>query len=147
FLLLSLAVSPLIALGAWGGLMRLRRMIGLFAAAYAAVHLWAWAREYAFDWPFLWDEVTLRLYLTIGFVGALLLLPLAATSLNALHRWLGPHRWRHVHTLISPTTIAAYIHWLLSRRFSRVELLVDGVVLVICVAWRIVGAVRRPAPA
>ena len=34
-----------------------RRMIGLFGAFYAAVHLFAWARQYGFDWPFLGEEI------------------------------------------------------------------------------------------
>lgn len=53
FLLLTLCVSPLRTLTQLHWLLRLRRMLGLFAFFYAALHLWTFAGlDHAFRaWP------------------------------------------------------------------------------------------------
>src|SRR5579872_984045 len=79
-LLVGLTLSPLARAAGWGWPLDIRRMVGLFAALYALVHLLVWGKDYGFDWSFLASEVALRAYLAVGFAGALLLVPLAATS-------------------------------------------------------------------
>jgi len=79
-LLLGLTLSPLARAARWTWPLDIRRMVGLFAALYAFVHLAVWCKDYGFDWGFLASEVVLRAYLAVGLAGALLLVPLAATS-------------------------------------------------------------------
>ncbi len=136
FLVLTVCISPLIRLTGLTGLGSFRRMIGLFGAFYAAVHLLAWARQYGFDWPFLGDELFLRRYLTIGGIGVVLLVPLAATSADVMHRALGPARWARLHALIYPAVLAAFIHFAMARGFLRLEVMVDTVLLALAVAFR-----------
>jgi sulfoxide reductase heme-binding subunit YedZ len=136
FLILGLCVSPLAALTGLSGLQRFRRMIGLFGAFYAALHLFAWARQYGYDWPFLLDEILLRLYLGVGAIAVLLLVPLAATSPGFMHRWLGAVLWRRLHALMYPTVLAAFLHYAMARGLSRLEVAADAVLLVLSFAWR-----------
>lgn len=145
FLVLSLAIGPLIAWSGWTWPVRLRRMIGLFGAAYAYLHLLAWMRQYAFDWGFLASEIGSRAWLALGFASVVLLLPLTATSLDAAHRILGPARWRRVHLLVYPALIAAWVHFLLSRRYAGAELAIEGAVIVIAIVSRARAARRANA--
>jgi sulfoxide reductase heme-binding subunit YedZ len=137
FLVLGMCISPFIGLTGAHSLHAFRRMIGLFGAFYAALHLFAWARQYGYDWPFLTDEVVLRLYLTIGFVAALLLVPLAMTSPSVMHSILGPARWRRLHLLMYPTVLAAFVHYAMVRGFHWLEVAADAVLLALSLAWRL----------
>ena len=136
FLVAALCISPLMGLTGWRVLGNFRRMIGLFGAFYAALHVLAWMREYGFDWPFLGGELLARRYLTIGGIAVLLLIPLVATSADAVHRALGPARWRRVHRLMYPAVIAAFVHYAMARGILRVEVLVDGVLIGTALAAR-----------
>jgi sulfoxide reductase heme-binding subunit YedZ len=116
-----------------------RRMFGLFGAFYAAVHLWAWARQYGFDWAFLGVELVSRIFLFLGLLSALAIAPLAATSINRAHAWLGPARWRRVHLLIYPAAVLGLVHQILSRRYSGLEAMAMGAVIVAAFIWRLIG--------
>ncbi len=144
FLIAGLCVSPLARLTGQPALTAFRRMIGLFGAFYAALHLFAWCREYGYDWRFLGSELVLRRYLTIGAVGAVLLVPLAGTSPGAMHRLLGVAPWRRLHSLIYPAVLAAFVHYAMARGL-RAEVMVDGLLLAVVFTLRLTP-VLRPAP-
>ena len=143
FLVAGLCVTPLARLASRPGFAAFRRMVGLFGAFYAALHLFAWCREYGYDWPFLGSELVLRRYLTIGAVAALLLVPLAATSPAVMHRLLGPAPWRRLHTLIYPAVLAAFVHYAMARGL-RAEVIIDGLLLAVVFTARL-APVARPA--
>ncbi len=145
FLIAGLCVTPLARFAGLSSLTAFRRMIGLFGAFYAALHLFAWCREYGYDWPFLGSELVLRRYLTIGAVGAFLLVPLAATSPGAMHRALGPAPWRRLHTLVYPAVLAAFVHYAMARGL-RAEVMVDGLLLAVVFTLRL-APMLRAAPA
>ncbi len=141
-LVIGLALTPLSLVGGLGPAIRLRRMIGLFAAFYAALHLVAWARDYGFAWGFLWDEIVARRYLTIGFIAALALLPLTATSARgAVHR-LGGRRWRWLHRLVHVAVLGGFVHTLMAGRLGFVDRIGYGSALAILLGWRLAGARR-----
>ncbi len=144
-LLLGLALSPLARAAGWAWPTDLRRMIGLFAAFYALVHLAVWAKDYGFDWRFLASEIVARPYLAVGTAGALLLVPLAATSTGGAVRQLGARIWRRLHWLVYPAATLAYIHFAMAGRFTRAETVMDGALLVGLLAIRIMRAGRRQA--
>jgi methionine sulfoxide reductase heme-binding subunit len=151
-LVVGLAVRPATALSGLGGLMRQRRTIGLLAAAYALLHLAAWATDYGFAWAFLGSELLTRPYLAVGAVAALLLVPLTATSTKAAVRRLGGRAWQRLHRLVYPAAIAAYVHFLLATAVvPGPEHLVDGALLGGLLVWRYVkrgslrGGTERPA--
>jgi sulfoxide reductase heme-binding subunit YedZ len=139
-LVLGLLIGPLRAVTGWTWPLALRRMIGLFTAFYAAVHVIAWTRQYGFDWPFLLEEVT-RPWLLIGAVAALALVPLAATSASVIHRWLGPVLWARIHRLVHAAVVLAVVHYAMARGFTRIEVAIDVMLIAGALAWR--AAARR----
>jgi sulfoxide reductase heme-binding subunit YedZ len=91
--------------------MRLRRMLGLFAFFYACLHLlaYAWLDQW-FDWNAIVDDVLERPFITVGMTAFLLLIPLAATSTNAMMRRLG-RRWQELHRLVYAIAVLAVLHY------------------------------------
>jgi methionine sulfoxide reductase heme-binding subunit len=144
FLIVSVCITPLVAMTGQAGLNSFRRMIGLFGAAYAGLHLFAWTREYGYDWPFLAAELIARQYLMVGGFAVALLIPLAATSPGLMHRALGDVAWRRLHGLTYPMVVAAFLHYALAGNARRPEVMVDGALLVWALAVR-VWRWRRPA--
>lgn len=119
-LLLSLAVTPIREMTPWKGLLRIRRRIGLAAFWYALLHVLAYLGLDLFiaagmsitgAIAGLWDDVVERIYITLGMIAVLALLPLAATSFNAAIRWLGPKAWTRLHLLVYPLAIIAVFHY------------------------------------
>lgn len=100
FLCITLAVTPLRRLTGWNWLIRLRRMLGLFSFFYVVLHfmtfLWF---DHFFDVGEMWRDVLKRPFITVGFIAFVLLIPLAATSTNAMVRRLGAKRWLWLHRL------------------------------------------------
>ena len=71
FLLLSLAVTPLRRIARFGQLVDVRRMIGVGAFCYGVAHLTLYIMDQMFDLIAVASEITLRVYLTIGFTALL----------------------------------------------------------------------------
>jgi sulfoxide reductase heme-binding subunit YedZ len=144
-LVVGFAITPLATLGGLTPLLSVRRMIGLFAAFYAAVHLAAWAKDFAFAWSFLVDEIVQRLYLAIGAVAALAMLILTATSGETMARRIGVERWRRLHGLVYVALVGALAHYVLARRAGFAELIGYGAALALLGGWRVARRVRsRP---
>jgi len=112
-LLVTLAVTPVRRLTGWNTLVRYRRMLGLFCFFYACLHFttYLWLDQY-FDLAAIVDDIVERPYITLGFTGFVLLLPLAATSTNAMVRRLGGKRWRQLHRLAYVAAGAVVLHYL-----------------------------------
>ncbi len=108
----TLAVTPLRWLTGWAWLIRLRRMLGLFCFFYAALHLLAFAGlDLWFDLRALGREIVRRPYITAGFCAFLLMLPLAATSSNAMIRRLGGRTWQRLHRLVYAVAALGLLHF------------------------------------
>jgi len=117
-LLITLAVTPLRRITGWNWLLRLRRMLGLFAFFYAVVHFASYiAFDHVFDVVEILKDVVKRPFITVGFTALLLLVPLAATSTNAMVRRLGARNWRALHRLVYPIAILGVLHfwWMVKR--------------------------------
>jgi sulfoxide reductase heme-binding subunit YedZ len=118
FLLITLAVTPLRRLSGWAWLGRLRRMFGLFVFFYACLHLssYLWFDQF-FDWPEILRDIAKRPFITAGFVAFVLLVPLAATSTNAMVRRLGGRRWQQLHRTVYAISLIALLHyaWMVKR--------------------------------
>lgn len=111
-LLATLAVTPLRKLTGLSTIMRVRRMIGLYAFFYVCVHLltYVWLDAY-FSLHYIWGDLAKRLYITAGFVGFCLMLPLAITSTNKMIRRLGAKRWQRLHQLVHAAALAGVLHF------------------------------------
>ena len=100
FLMATLAVTPLRRLTNWNWLVRLRRMLGLYAFFYVFLHftVFFWL-DHFFDLQEMWADIVKRPFITVGMATFVLLMPLAATSTNAMVRRLGGKRWQWLHRL------------------------------------------------
>jgi methionine sulfoxide reductase heme-binding subunit len=120
-LMASLAVTPLRRLTGWNEIIKLRRMLGLFAFFYATLHLLTWIVLVSFfDVPTMIEDVAMRPFITIGMAAYLILLALALTSTRASIRRLG-RRWAQLHSLVYVAAIGAVIHfwWLVKADITK----------------------------
>lgn len=112
FLMITLAVTPLRRLLNQPWLLRLRRMFGLYAFFYASLHFltYIWLDQF-FDVAEIVKDVIKRPFITFGFAAFVLLIPLAATSTNAMVKRLGARRWQWLHRLVYPVAALGVIHF------------------------------------
>ncbi len=154
FLLACLAVTPLRRLTGRNEIVRFRRTLGLFAFAYAAAHFSTYlVLDHFFDWRAIGKDILKRPYVTVGFTGLMLMVPLALTSTAAMIRRLGK-RWQQLHRLVYFAAICGVIHfyWLVKADIRRPAQY--GFVLAILLGFRILarrrlkaGGPARKAPA
>ena len=111
-LLTTLSITPLRWLTGWAWLVRLRRMLGLFAFFYGTLHIvtYVWI-DHFFNWVEITADIVKRPYLTFGFVAYVLMIPLAATSTNAMVRRLGGRNWQRLHRAVYAIAILGVLHY------------------------------------
>lgn len=133
FLMITLAVTPVRRLTGWSWLIKLRRMLGLFAFFYASLHFvtYIWLDQF-FDLQDMVKDVIKRPFITVGFLAFVCLIPLAATSTNGMVRRLGGKRWQALHRLVYAIAIFGVVHyWWLVKRDIREPLLYAGILAVL----------------
>jgi len=150
FLCITLAVTPLRRLTNWVWLVKLRRMQGLYVFFYAALHfttfLWF---DHAFDITEMWKDVLKRPFITVGFIAFVLLIPLAATSTNAIIKKLGAKNWQRLHRLVYLIASLGILHfwWMKAGKHDFEQPLIFGVIvatmLLMRVYWRLQAPVNK----
>jgi len=146
-LLVTLAITPLRRLTGWVWLTRLRRMAGLFAFFYLMLHFATYAvLDASLDLAYIVEDVADRLYITAGFAAFVMLVPLAATSTNAMVRRLGPVRWRRLHRLVYAAGICGVLHYLWLVKADLREPLVYTAILAVLLAARLPVVANRLKP-
>ncbi len=139
FLCITLAVTPLRRLTGWNALLRFRRMLGLYAFFYAALHFttYIWFDKW-FDVAAMLKDVGKRPFITVGFAAFVLLVPLAVTSTKAMVRKLG-RRWQSLHRLIYAIGVLAILHfwWLKSGKHDLILPKIYGAIMVALLGWRL----------
>jgi methionine sulfoxide reductase heme-binding subunit len=111
FLLASLAITPLRRITRFGGLIDVRRMIGVGAFVYGVAHISVYIADQMYDLAKVASEIALRVYLTIGFTALVGLAVLAATSTDAMVRRLAARRWQRLHYAVYGIGVLALIHY------------------------------------
>lgn len=136
-LALTLLVSPLRAWTGWSLLLKLRRMLGLYAFFYGCIHLLSFLQFYVGWTPAgLLEELTERPYITMGFMAWLLMLPLAITSTRGMQRRLR-RNWLRLHRLVYPAAILACLHLLWQARSDIGEALFYIGIFAVLLGWRL----------
>lgn len=112
FLLFTLSVTPLRQLTGWAELARFRRMLGLLTFSYAALHFtcYLWLVN-DFNFGAVLQDVLKHPFVLAGMTALLLMLPLAATSTNAMAKRLGAARWKALHRLVYVVAVVAVFHF------------------------------------
>ena len=147
-LLATLAVTPLRRLSGQVWLIKLRRMIGLFAFFYGSLHF----ATYFCDQIFMQDEglnlkavardIVKRPYITVGTLAYLLMVPLAITSTTAMIRRLG-RRWQTLHRLVYVTALLGILHWTWLVKADLRRPLAFGFLLLVLLGVRGVVSLRK----
>lgn len=142
---LTLLITPLRELTGLNDLLRLRRMLGLFAFFYALLHMTAWMwLDQGLDGALIVSEVIKRPYLALGMTAVLLMVPLAITSTNAMMRRLRK-RWLVLHRLIYVIALLGIWHFWWQVKKDIREPLVYALLLALLLGYRLVkaAAIRR----
>ncbi len=148
FLCITLAVTPLRRLSGWNWVLKLRRMMGLYAFFYALLHfttfLWF---DHFFDVQEMLKDVAKRPFITVGFTAFVLLVPLAATSTNAMVRRLGGKRWQLLHKLVYVIAPLGILHfwWMRAGKHDFNKPILFGLVVLTLLGMRAWWA-RRKVP-
>jgi sulfoxide reductase heme-binding subunit YedZ len=142
-LLVTLAITPLRRISGWTWLLGYRRLLGLFAFFYIALHFvtYAWLDQ-GLDLAVLVEDVIKRPFITLGMLALLALLPLAATSNRAAMRRLG-RRWQTLHRLVYPIAILGVWHYYWQVKLDTFEPLIYAGILVLLLGMRIWYRWRR----
>ncbi len=139
FLACSLAVTPLIKLTRWGWLIPERRFLGMAAFYWAIGHLSIYiGLDMFFDVNDIVEDILKHLYITVGMLAFLLLVPLALTSTKASIKRLGGRKWNALHSLVYVSAIAGCIHFLWGVKKDVEEPIMYSSVFVVLFAFRIV---------
>ena len=149
FLIFTLAITPLRKILHLPQLIRFRRMLGLFAFFYACLHFSTWiGLDKFFNWAEMWKDVQKRRFITVGFTGFVLMIPLALTSTAGWIRRLGGKRWQMLHRAIYLSAIAGVIHYYWLVKSDTRKPLQYAFIVGILLAWRLgawlYGKRRRP---
>lgn len=140
FLLVTLAITPVKELSGWTRLATFRRMLGLYAFAYALLHFASYVGlDQFFDWAEIGADIAKRNYITCGLAAFVILAVLAATSPAAAIKRLGAARWKRLHRLVYVAGALGCLHYLMMVKADiRLPLVYVGILAVLlgCRLWR-----------
>lgn len=156
----TLALTPVRRITSWNSVAMFRRMLGLFAFFYAALHTLTYVvfdrfagLEYA-GHPgalsilamlvsYTGQDIAHKAFLLIGTAAFMAMLPLAATSTPGMIRRVGGRQWRWLHRAVYPVAMLSLLHhwWPLADRFRVVDRY--AVVIVPSLAFRVWWGRRR----
>lgn len=135
-----LAVTPLRTLAAWPALARLRRMLGLWTFAYAALHALAYSWfDMGLDLGDIAKDIAKRPFILVGFIALLVLLALAATSFNRVIKAMGAKRWQALHRAVYAVAGLALLHffWMRAGKNNFAEVGVYALIVALLLGWRL----------
>ena len=146
-LIATLCITPL----RWYGvnLMKFRRALGLMGFMFITLHFLTWMLlDLALRWSEILTDLTKRPFIIVGFLAFVALIPLAVTSNNAMIKRLGAMRWKRLHWLAYPATLAGAVHFVMIGKVYTLEsalyfLAVAGLLI----ARRLKSRKKAPQPA
>lgn len=144
FLVTTLAITPLRRLLSLPRLIRFRRMVGLFAFFYGVLHFitYLWLDKF-FDLREIFKDVYKRPFITAGFVGFVLMIPLALTSTAGWIRRLGGRRWQLLHRLVYGSAIAGVVHYYWLVKSDITSPLLYGTLVALLLGYRAIAWTLR----
>ena len=137
FLFITLCMTPLRDLTQSVFWLRFRRMFGLFAFLYVALHFTVYLLlDQGGNLSALGEDLVKRPYITIGMLGFLMLIPLALTSTATMQRRLG-RRWTKLHRLIYVIAALGVWHFWWQVKKDIREPLVYACILAVLLGYRL----------
>lgn len=143
-LLAALAVTPAAKITGWKPLMRVRRMVGLWAFAYVILHATAYlGMDLLFSLSALWEDILKRRYITVGMLALLLMVPLAVTSTNKMVKRLGGRRWQRLHRVVYAVGALAVLHHFMMVKGNQQGPWLHLAILAVLLGYRMAAAGGR----
>ncbi len=141
FLLISLAVTPLRRMLGLPWLIKLRRMLGLYAFFYASLHLitYFWFDKF-FNMRAAAADIVKRPFIAVGMLAFFLLVPLALTSTNNMVKRMGGKRWSMLHKSVYVAAVLGVFHYYLLVKADTRPPLWFGAVLGVLLLFRVFAA-------
>ena len=133
-LVLSLAVTPVYIVFGFRQVIPLRKLLGLYAFLYVALHflVFVWL-DYGLDLQLIWEAIFEKRYALVGFAAFLILIPLAITSTKGWMKRLGKN-WKRLHRFVYLVALLAVVHYIwLVKSDIREPLIYGGVVITLLV--------------
>jgi sulfoxide reductase heme-binding subunit YedZ len=137
-LILTLLVTPLAKKFKLSFLMKVRRLLGLYAFSYAFFHVLNFiAFDLQFNLRLIFEEIIKRPYITIGMIALLLLSALAITSINYLKRKMGK-TWQKLHNVIYLIILLVGVHfyWSVKSEIIEPSLYIGISIFLISLRWK-----------
>jgi methionine sulfoxide reductase heme-binding subunit len=148
FLLIALTITPLVKLSGWTTPVRFRRMLGLFAFAYAFLHLANYiVADQFFNWADIWADIVKRQFITVGMITFVLLTALAVTSPKAAIKRLGAKRWRLLHRSVYIAGIGAVVHYWMMVKADLTQPMIHSGILVALLGYRLIKLRKKATTA
>jgi sulfoxide reductase heme-binding subunit YedZ len=145
-LLASLALTPLRIVTGMAWQMTLRRLLGLFAFAYVALHFGVWiGLDHFFAWRQMGADIVKRPYITVGVTAFTLLLPLAATSTTGMIKRMGAVNWKRLHRLAYVAATLGVLHYIWLAKKVLIAPWIYAGVLALLLGIRVWDAGRKHA--
>jgi methionine sulfoxide reductase heme-binding subunit len=143
-LLASLALTPLRIVTGMAWQIPLRRLLGLFAFFYAAMHFSVWiVLDHFFNWGQMGADIVKRPYITVGMLALTGLVPLALTSTTGMIRRLGARNWKRLHRIVYFVAVCATLHFLWLAKVGRTDQYVPAAIVALLLGVRLWDVVRR----
>lgn len=137
FLLITLAVTPIRQTTGWTQVARLRRMLGLFAFFYIALHLVSYlVFLQQLNLNDVLHDIAKHPYVLVGFTAFCAMVPLAATSNDRMMRHL-KQRWKTLHRLVYVIVVLGLVHLFWLTRSSYFEVFVYAGITVLLLGYRV----------
>jgi methionine sulfoxide reductase heme-binding subunit len=137
-LLVTLLLTPLRKIFGWNGLIKYRRMLGLYAFFYICLHFIAYiVFDRSLSLTGAAADIFQRPFVAIGMVSFFLLIPLAITSTNNMIKRLGGKRWAELHKATYYVAVGGVIHFYLIVKSDIFYPLIFGLILIILLGYRV----------
>src|SRR5262249_40993521 len=142
-LLATLALTPLRLLFGWSWPVTLRRLLGLFAFAYAVLHFGVWiVLDHFFDWHTMGDDIVKRPWITVGVSALVRLTPRAAPPTTGMIKRVAGRAWRRLHRLVYVAAVLGCLHYIWLAKKVLIQPWVYAAILAALLGIRLVDAVR-----
>jgi len=152
-IMITLFVTPLRQITRWNWLTRFRRMLGLFTFFYALMHFLTWllldrglAVDPAFQWAAIFEDLTERPFITIGFAALLLLTVMAVTSTNGMRRRMR-QAWDKLHYSVYAVGVLGVWHYWWQVKKDTSDAWIYAIILAVLLGYRVWTRYRKPVRA
>jgi len=140
FVLITLSITPLRKIFGWNGLIKYRRMLGLYAFFYALLHLITYSIfDKSLNVREIIADVWQRPFIAIGILAFTMLVPLAVTSTNGWVKRLGGKNWSRLHKLSYAIAVLGVTHFWMIVKSDVFYPAIFGFVVAVLLGYRLIA--------